>query len=62
VQGRRKFVRPLLTALAADKEWGRPIANRIYAKARPLYHPVTVRDLDKLGLDATGADPALTAK
>jgi aminopeptidase N len=50
VQGRRKFVRPLITALAEDKAWGRPIAQRIYAKARPLYHPVTTRDLDKLGL------------
>ena len=50
VQGRRKFVRPLITGLAEDKAWGRPIAERIYAKARPLYHPVTTRDLDKLGL------------
>ena len=52
VQGRRKFVRPLITALAADTNWGRPIATRVYAKARPLYHPVTTRDLDKLGLIA----------
>jgi leukotriene-A4 hydrolase len=50
VQGRRKFVRPLITALASDPQWGRPIAARIYAKARPSYHPVTTRDLDKLGL------------
>ena len=50
IQGRRKFVRPLITALAEDKEWGRPIAVRVYARARPGYHPVTVRDLDKLGL------------
>ena len=50
VQGRRKFVRPLVTALASDAQWGRPIAARIYAKARPSYHPVTTRDLDKLGL------------
>ena len=62
VQGRRKFVRPLITALAADKEWGRPIAARVYAKARPLYHPVTTRDLDKLGLLPAGTDQALTAK
>ena len=52
-QGRRKFVRPLIEALAEDKGWGRPIAARVYAKARPLYHPITTRDLDKLGL-ATG--------
>lgn len=47
-QGRRKFVRPLLTALYADRDWGRPIAQRVYAKARPSYHPVTTRDIDKL--------------
>ena len=50
MQGRRKFVRPLITSLAEDKEWGRPIAVRAYAKARAGYHPVTTRDLDKLGL------------
>jgi leukotriene-A4 hydrolase len=50
MQGRRKFVRPLIAALAEDGQWGRPIAQRIYAKARPSYHPVTTRDLDKLGL------------
>ena len=49
-QGRRRFVRPLIEALARDKDWGRPIAARIYAKARPSYHAVTTRDLDKLGL------------
>ena len=53
IQGRRKFVRPLLEALYKDAQWGRPIAIRIYAKTRPLYHPVTVRDLDKLGLGPT---------
>ena len=62
VQGRRKFVRPLLTALAADTAWGRPIATRVYTQARPLYHPVTTRDLDKLGLIATPPQKALTAK
>jgi leukotriene-A4 hydrolase len=50
IQGRRKFVRPLITALAEDPQWGRPIAARIYAKTRASYHPVTTRDLDKLGL------------
>ena len=49
-QGRRKFVKPLITALAKDSDWGRPIATRIYAKARPSYHWVTASDLDKLGL------------
>ena len=49
-QGRRKFVAPLITALAEDEEWGRPIATEIYAEARPLYHPITTRGLDDLGL------------
>ena len=49
-QGRRKFVRPLITALAKDAEWGRPIAVRVYAKARPSYHSVTTENLDELGL------------
>ena len=48
-QGRRKFVRPLFKALAKDATWGKPIAKRIYAQARPLYHPLVTRDLDKLG-------------
>jgi aminopeptidase N len=54
-QGRRKFVKPLIEALAEDKEWGRPIAARVYAKARASYHPVTTRDLDKLGLMNNGS-------
>lgn len=49
-QGRRKFVAPLITALAEDTEWGRPIAAEIYAEARPLYHPITTRGLDELNL------------
>ena len=62
IQGRRKFVRPLLTKLAEDTAWGRPIAERVYARARPLYHPVTTRDLDKLGLGAAKPAKVLTAK
>jgi aminopeptidase N len=49
-QGRGKFVRPLIEALAKDRQWGRPIAARVYPKARPLYHPLVTRELDKLGL------------
>ncbi|HEU5482468.1 MAG TPA: M1 family metallopeptidase, partial [Sphingomicrobium sp.] len=51
-QGRRKFVSPLIEALAEDEQWGKAIASRIYSRARPLYHPITTRDLDKLGLGA----------
>ncbi len=45
--GRRKFVAPLFEALAAQGEWGRPIATRIYARARPTYHSVTSTAVDK---------------
>ena len=46
--GRRKFVTPLFQALVAQGEWGRPIARRIYARARPSYHPITVASVDAL--------------
>jgi len=49
-QGRGKFVKPLIRALAKDSSWGKPIAKRIYAEARPLYHPLVARDLDELKL------------
>ncbi|HVM21778.1 MAG TPA: M1 family metallopeptidase [Sphingomicrobium sp.] len=49
-QGRGKFVRPLINALAADTVWGKPIAKRVYAQARPLYHPLVTRALDELKL------------
>jgi len=55
-QGRGKFVRPLLSALADDKQWGRPKAVSIYAKARPLYHPSVRQRIDKLGLSGTAED------
>ncbi|MDP3406027.1 MAG: M1 family metallopeptidase [Brevundimonas sp.] len=45
-QGRRKFVLPLFTALWAEGDWGRPLATRIYAAARPGYHPVTTGSVD----------------
>ena len=50
VQGRRKFVKPLIETLAKDSQWGRPIATRVYREARASYHPITQRDLDKLKL------------
>ena len=56
-QGRGKFVRPLIQALARDGGWGRPIAVRIYARSRSLYHPLVTRDLDKLGLLGPPREP-----
>jgi hypothetical protein len=52
-QGRGKFVRPLILALAKDAQWGRPVAARVYARTRPFYHPLVTRDLDKLELSGT---------
>jgi hypothetical protein len=45
--GRRKFVLPLFRDLAST-EWGRPIADRIYARARPGYHSVTRNSVDEV--------------
>jgi aminopeptidase N len=45
-QGRRKFVAPLYADLAKTA-WGKPIAMRIYANARPTYHSVAVDTIDK---------------
>jgi leukotriene-A4 hydrolase len=46
--GRRKFVLPLFTDLMEQGAWGKPIAQRIYAAARPGYHSVTTGSVDKL--------------
>ena len=44
-QGRRKFLAPLYTDLAAT-DWGRPLALQIYRRARPTYHSVAVGTID----------------
>jgi hypothetical protein len=44
--GRRKFVRPLFTALRSQGEWGKDLARRIYAQARPGYHAMTAESVD----------------
>ncbi len=50
--GRRKFVAPLFEALMGQGEWGRPIARRVYAETRGLYHSVTQGTVDAI---VTGA-------
>ncbi len=45
--GRRKFVDPLFKTLSKEGEWGRPIAERLYARLRPTYHSVTTGAVDK---------------
>ena len=50
-QGRRKFLKPLYTALASTPA-GKERALAIYAKARPGYHAVSYGTIDKiLGVD-----------
>jgi aminopeptidase N len=46
-QGRRKFLTPLYEALLKTPE-GKDRARRIYAKARPTYHPIAVGSIDAL--------------
>jgi aminopeptidase N len=46
-QGRRKFLRPLYEDLSAQP-WGQPLAKRIYARARPMYHSVATSTLDPI--------------
>lgn len=40
--GRNLLVTPLYRGLKAQGDWGMPIAQRIFDKAKPGYHPVTV--------------------
>jgi leukotriene-A4 hydrolase len=44
-QGRRKFLRPLYAAMQKNPKT-RDMARRIYAKARPTYHPIAVTTID----------------
>jgi aminopeptidase N len=46
-QGRRKFVRPLFQAMQ-DNPKTRDLARRIYARARPTYHPITASSIDAI--------------
>ena len=46
--GRRKFVAPLFETLMAQGEWGRPVAQRIYSRARGGYHSVTTSRVDRI--------------
>ena len=45
--GRRKFLRPLYKEMVKTAE-GRAWAKKIYAKARPNYHPVSYTSIDEL--------------
>ena len=49
-QGARQIRQAAVRGARPGQQWGRPIAKRIYAEARPLYHPMVTRDLDQLHL------------
>jgi len=51
--GRMLLVRPVYRALVAQGDWGRPIAQRIFASARANYHPITAGAVER---DLTPAD------
>jgi leukotriene-A4 hydrolase len=46
-QGRRKFLKPLYEAMMANPST-QDMARRIYAKARPGYHPISTATIDKI--------------
>jgi len=46
-QGRRKFLQPLYQAMQQDESL-RDLAQRIYAKARPGYHPISAAAIDAI--------------
>ena len=41
-------MRPLFAGLMEQGDWGQALARRIYAKARPGYHPVTSGSVDAI--------------
>jgi leukotriene-A4 hydrolase len=45
--GRRKFIKPLYEELAKTPD-GKSFARRVYANARPLYHPIAVTSIDEV--------------
>lgn len=46
--GRMLFLSPVYKALMAQSDWGRPIAARIFARAKADYHPITAQTIEKI--------------
>ncbi|WP_294391060.1 M1 family metallopeptidase [uncultured Sphingomonas sp.] len=46
--GRMLLIRPVYGTLMEQGDWGQPIAHRVYATARPHYHPVTAASADRM--------------
>jgi leukotriene-A4 hydrolase len=56
--GRQKLIKPLYEELMKS-DWGRAEAQRVYAQARPGYHPITVKAIDDVVLKKPAAANAL---
>jgi aminopeptidase N len=56
--GRNKFVSPLFVALN-ETDWGKPIAQRIYAETRSSYHAYTRSNVDEALRYEVPAEPIL---
>lgn len=54
-QGRGKFIRPTYRALMAQGAWGQALARRVYARARPTYHPIVQDAVDRIMRPAPAA-------
>ena len=59
--GRRKLIRPLYEELMKTPD-GRELARRIYAQARPGYHPIAVATLDPIVVGPIVGGPILNVK
>lgn len=46
--GRGLFLRPLYVGLMRQGDWGKPLAQRIFAKAKPTYHPTVATSLARI--------------
>jgi len=46
--GRMLLIRPVYQALVGQGDWGRPIAQRIFAGARAGYHPITAGAVERI--------------
>lgn len=46
--GRGLFIRPLYAGLMKEGDWGVPIAKRLLAQSKPIYHPTVAASLERM--------------
>lgn len=56
--GRGLLIRPIYAGLVAQGDWGKPIAERFFAGAKPGYHPATQRQIQRVLTPPAAARPA----